>query len=131
MKPFKILFVDDEEINLLNFRMIFQDRYEIITATSGDDGLRCFQETEDIGLVISDQRMPGISGTDMLSKIYDMDPDPIRVLLTAHSQVEYILDAINLGRIYQYILKPWDTNELTQLIDRARDLYLLKKAKLT
>ena len=71
--------------------------------------------------------MPGISGTDMLGKIYDIDPDPIRVLLTAHSQVEYVLDAINLGRIYQYILKPWDINELKLVIDRARDLYQLKK----
>lgn len=127
MDPFKILFVDDEEINLLNFRMIFQDRYEIITALSGEEGLRCFQKTKDIGLVISDQRMPGISGTDMLGKIYDIDPDPIRVLLTAHTQVEDVLDAINLGRIYQYILKPWDTNELNGTIDRARDLYQLKK----
>ncbi len=111
MIPFKILFVDDEEINILNFRMIFQDRYEIVTALSGEEGLRCFEKTPDIGLVISDQRMPGISGTEMLSRMYDVDPDPIRVLLTAHSQVEYILDAINLGRIYQYILKPWDRNE--------------------
>ena len=131
MEPFKILFVDDEEINLLNFRMIFQDRYEIITALSGEEGLHCFQETRGIGLVISDQRMPGISGTDMLSKIYEIDPDPIRVLLTAHSQVEYVLDAINLGRIYQYILKPWDTNELNQVIDRAKDLYFLKKENIS
>jgi response regulator RpfG family c-di-GMP phosphodiesterase len=131
MKPFKILFVDDEEINLLNFRMIFQDRYEIITALSGEEGLRCFQKTEDIGLVISDQRMPGISGTDMLGKIYDIDPDPIRVLLTAHSQMEDVLDAINLGRIYQYILKPWDTHELSLVIDRARDLYRLKKENIS
>ncbi len=131
MKPFKILFVDDEEINLLNFRMIFQDRYEIITALSGEEGLQKFEKIADIGLVISDQRMPGISGTDMLSKMYDIDPDPIRVLLTAHSQVEYILDAINLGRIYQYILKPWDTNELNHVIDRARVLYQLKKENIS
>ena len=111
MIPFKILFVDDEEINILNFRMIFQDRYEIVTALSDEEGLRCFEKTPDIALLISDQRMPGISGTEMLSRMYDVDPDPIRVLLTAHSQVEYILDAINLGRIYQYILKPWDRNE--------------------
>jgi len=131
MIPFKILFVDDEEINLLNFRMIFQERYEIITALSGEEGLRCFENTKDIGLVISDQRMPGISGTEMLSKIYDIDPDPIRVLLTAHSQVEYVLDAINLGRIYQYILKPWDENTLSQVIDRAQDLYQLKKENIS
>ncbi len=127
MQAFKILFVDDEEINLLNFRMIFQDRFEIITALSGEDGLRCFQDNSDIGLVISDQRMPGISGTEMLSKIYDIDPDPIRVLLTAYSQVEDVMDAINLGRIYQYILKPWDASELNRVIDRAKDLYQLKK----
>ena len=131
MQAFKILFVDDEEINLLNFRMIFQDRYEIITASSGEDGLLCFQETPGIGLVVSDQRMPGISGTDMLSRIYDIDPDPIRVLLTAHSQVEDIMDAINLGRIYQYILKPWDANDLNRVIDRAKDLYQLKKENIS
>jgi len=131
MRTFKILFVDDEEINLLNFRMIFQDRYEIITALSGEEGLECFKATEEIGLIISDQRMPGISGTEMLSRIYDIDPDPIRVLLTAHSQVDDILDAINYGRIYQYILKPWDTNELNSVIDRARDLYQLKKENIS
>ena len=131
MNPFKILFVDDEEINLLNFRMIFQDNYEIITASSGEEGLRCFKENEDIGMVISDQRMPGINGTEMLSNIYDIDPDPIRVLLTAHTKVDYVLDAINLGRIYQYILKPWDTNELRQTIERAKALYLLKKENIS
>jgi PAS domain S-box-containing protein len=127
MKPFKILFVDDEDINLMNFRMIFEDRYEILTAASGEEGLQLFKENTDIGLVISDQRMPGISGTDMLGKIYEIDPDPIRVLLTAYSHIKYVLDAINLGRIYQYIIKPWDTNELNRVIDRARDLYQLKK----
>lgn len=127
MPTYKILFVDDEEINVVNFKLIFQDTYEIITASSGEEGLRLFQETSDIGLVVSDQRMPGISGTEMLSRMYEIDPDPIRVLLTAHSQVEDIMDAINLGRIYQYILKPWDTSEMGRLIDRARDLYQLKK----
>ncbi|RUM40966.1 MAG: hypothetical protein DSY80_09485 [Desulfocapsa sp.] len=127
MPHFKILFVDDEEINLLNFRMIFQNRYEIITALSGEEALELFKRTADIGLVISDQRMPGISGVELLSRIYKMAPDTVRVLLTAHSQVEYLLDAINRGQIYQYILKPWDTNELSAIIDRAHKLYGLKK----
>ncbi len=127
MSHFKILFVDDEEINLLNFRMIFQDRYEIITALSGDDALSIFRKTKDIGLVISDQRMPGISGVGLLSTIYEIAPDTIRVLLTAHSQIEYVLDAINRGQIYQYILKPWDTNELNAIIERAKRLYQLTK----
>lgn len=127
MAPFKILFVDDEEINLLNFRMIFQNRYEILTALSGEDGLDIFNKTADIGLVISDQIMSGISGVEMLSTIYEMDPDPIRILLTAHSQIEYVLDAINRGQIYQYLLKPWDTNELNRVILRAKDLFQLKK----
>lgn len=126
-KPFKILFVDDEEINLLNFIVIFQDRYEIITAQSGEEGLDLFRKNDDIGLIISDQRMPGLSGTEMLSLIYEINPDPIRVILTAYNQVDYVLDAINRGRIYQYILKPWDTRELTLVIERSRDLYLLKK----
>ncbi len=127
MKLFKILFVDDEEINILNFRMIFQDRYEIITARSGEEGLNCFRKNDDIGLIISDQRMPGLSGAEMLSQIYEINPDPIRVILTAYNQVEYVMDAINRGRIYQFILKPWDTRDLTLVIERSRDLYLLKK----
>ena len=131
MAPFRILFVDDEEINLLNFRMIFQDRYEIFTALSGEEGLEIFNSTPDIGLVISDQIMSGISGVEMLSTIYEIDPDPIRILLTAHSQIEYVLDAINRGQIYQYILKPWDTSELNRVIDRAHDLYQLKKLNIS
>ena len=127
MSHFKILFVDDEEINLLNFRMIFQDHFEIITALSGEEALDIFQKTADVGLVISDQRMPGISGVELLSTIYEIAPDTIRVLLTAHSQVEYVLDAINRGQIYQYILKPWNTNELRAIIDRAQNLYLLTR----
>jgi signal transduction histidine kinase len=130
-KIFKILFVDDEEINVFNFQLIFQDKYEIITAYSGEEGLRLFQESSDIGLIVSDQRMPGISGTDMLSRMYEIDPDPIRVLLTAHSQVEDIMDAINLGRIYQYILKPWDTGDMEMFIDRAKALYQLKKENIS
>jgi len=131
MIPFKVLFVDDEEINLINFRMIFQDRYEILTALSGEEGLQLFRETKGIGLVISDLRMPGIDGIEMLSKIYEIDEDPIRMLLTAHSQIENILDAINLGQIYQYILKPWDTSELKRIIEQAKDLYLLKKENIS
>ncbi len=131
MPPFKILFVDDEEMNVFNFKLIFQDKYEIITALCGEEGLQIFQETADIGLVVSDQRMPGINGTDMLGRMYDINPDPIRVLLTAHSQVEDIMDAINLGRIYQYILKPWDSVEMEGVIDRARNLYLLKKENIS
>ncbi len=126
MEAFKILFVDDEEINLLNFRMIFQDKYEIFTALSGEEALEVFKDTEGIGLVISDQIMSGISGVELLSTIYEIDPDPIRILLTAHSQVEYVLDAINRGQIYQYLLKPWDTSELNRVIDRAKYLYQLK-----
>ncbi len=125
MCQFKILFVDDEEINLLNFRIIFQEQYEIITALSGEEALDIFNRTENIGLVISDQRMPGISGVEVLSTIYEIAPATIRVLLTAHSQIEYVLDAINRGQIYQYILKPWDTNELSAIIDRAKKLYQL------
>lgn len=131
MQAFKILFVDDEEINLLFFRRIFEDKYDIITAASGEEGLHCFQRTSDIGLVISDQRMPGISGIDMLSAMYDIDPDPIRILLTAHSQVDEIMDAINLGRIYQYILKPWDADDLERVIKRAREHYQLKKENIS
>ncbi len=125
MSHFKILFVDDEEINLLNFRMIFQNRYEILTALSGEEALQKFKQVKDIGLVISDQRMPGISGVELLSTIYKIAPDTIRVLLTAHSQIEYVLDAINKGQIYQYILKPWNTNELSAIIERAKKLFQL------
>ncbi|MEN8200567.1 MAG: PAS domain S-box protein [Thermodesulfobacteriota bacterium] len=127
MQSFSILFVDDDELNLLNFKLIFQDKYEILTASSGEEGFALFQKNPDIGLIISDQRMPGISGTDMLSRIYDIDPDPIRVILTGHNEVTDVMDAINVGRIYQYILKPWDRGEMMSIIERARDLFMLRK----
>ncbi len=130
-RNFKILFVDDEEMNVFNFKLIFQDSYEIITALSGEEGLHLFAENSDVGLIVSDQRMPGISGTEMLSKMYEMDPDSVRVLLTAHSQIEDVMNAINRGHIYQYILKPWNNSEMEGLIERAKDLYQLKKENIS
>lgn len=130
MQSFTILFVDDDELSLLNFKLIFQDSYDILTATSGEEGVALFLKNPGIGLVISDQRMPGISGIEMLRMIYEIDPDPIRVLLTGHHQVEDVMDAINIGHIYQYILKPWNTGEVRSLVERASDLHRLKKENL-
>lgn len=127
MRPFKILYVDDEEINLINFKLNFQHDYEIITALSGSEGINIFSNTDDIGLVISDQRMAGMTGVQMLATMYRMDPDPLRIVLTAYSQIEDIMDAINQGHIYQYLMKPWGSIELKLVIEQARTTYTLKK----
>ncbi len=126
MYPFKILYVDDEEINLLNLRLSFEQDYQIITACSGQEGLDIFSQDKDIGLVISDHRMPGMTGVEMLTEMYKMNPESIRIILTAYSKAENIMDAINQGHIYQYIMKPWDHFDLKLIIEHAKTAYTLR-----
>lgn len=127
MEKAKILYVDDEEINLSNFRMAFEDEYAVLTAISGDEALFLFEREGDIAVVVADHRMPGMTGVELLAKIFEMDPDPVRMILTAYTDVKDIIDAINSGRVYHYILKPWEEDRLRISLHRAAETYLLTK----
>jgi len=122
----RILYIDDEEHNLTSFHSTFRRDYEIHLATSAQMGLEIMQRI-DIQLVITDQRMPVMTGTEFLETILPLYPDCIRVVLTGFSDMEAIIQAVNKGRIYHYITKPWNRDELQITIERALEHYHLKR----
>jgi response regulator RpfG family c-di-GMP phosphodiesterase len=123
-----ILYVDDELSNLNSFRATFRSDYAIFTATSADEGKKILDEkAKDIQLIITDQRMPGMTGVEFLSSIINEHPDPIRMLLTGYSDIQAVIDAINRGQIYQYISKPWEEQHLKIIIEKAYEVYALRQ----
>lgn len=120
-----ILYVDDEEHNLTSFRAAFRRHYTIHTANNAQEGIKILNEN-DIKLVITDQRMPEMTGVQFLEAVIPQHPEVIRMILTGFSDVEDIIKAINTGRVYRYITKPWDENELKMTIDLALESYALK-----
>mgnify|MGYP001827181430 CR=1 FL=1 len=125
MEKFPILYVDDETHNLTSFVATFRQEYKIYTATNGNDALEIMRENE-IKLVITDQRMPEMTGIQLLEKLSPEFPDSIRMILTGFSDIEVIIEAINSGRVFRYITKPWDENELRMTIENARQLFELQ-----
>ena len=125
-KGFRILFVDDEEQNLITFKATFRRDYEIYTAKSGKEGLEILAK-QMIDLVITDQRMPQMTGVEFLERIDADYPHVIRMLLTGYSDIDAVIEAINTGRIFRYITKPWDERELKMTIENARQLHGLQR----
>lgn len=125
-KEFAILYVDDEPQNLISFKATFRREYTIYTATGGQEGMEILRQHH-VHLIITDQRMPGMTGVQFLEKTLKEYPETIRMVLTGFSDMEAIIDVINSGRIFRYITKPWDENELRMTIENARQLYNLQR----
>ncbi|MDH4320665.1 MAG: response regulator [Desulfobulbaceae bacterium] len=123
----KLLYVDDEPVNLSNFSMVFEDEFTVLTASSGDEALKIFRDENDIAIVVADQRMPGMSGVELLERLRRYDPDTIRIILTGYTDADDIVDAINRGNVYQYVLKPWREDPLRITLHRALETYRLQK----
>jgi serine phosphatase RsbU (regulator of sigma subunit) len=121
-----ILYVDDEEDNLTVFNSAFRRDYEVHLALSGREGMEILKKHE-IHLIITDQRMPEMTGIQFLEKIIPDYPDCIRMILTGFSDIEAIIQAINTGRVYRYITKPWSKEELKINIDKALETYHLRE----
>ncbi len=123
-----VLCVDDEE-NILNSlrRLLRREGYRLLTASSGNDGLKLLEEN-DVHLVISDQRMPEMSGTDFLAKVKTEHPDVLRIILTGYTDVDSITESINKGHIYKFFLKPWNDQSLKLEIRQALEQYDLIQA---
>ena len=121
-----ILYIDDEEDNLTVFQSTYRRDYDIHMATSGAEGLEIMRK-HDMHLVISDQRMPEMTGIEFLEKIIPDYPHCIRMILTGFSDVEAIIQAINKGRVYRYITKPWDKKDMKVTINNALETYELKQ----
>jgi len=123
----KILFVDDDPVNTEHFILSFSEEYDIITAKSGEEALDIFHRLPGISVVISDQRMEGMSGVELLSSVYAMHPDTVRIIITGYVDVSDIIDAINRGHIYQYVLKPWDIVQLRLILEQATQTWRLTR----
>ncbi|MFH1007725.1 MAG: response regulator [Candidatus Latescibacterota bacterium] len=126
MKRYKhnILVVDDEPHNLESLRRTFRREYNVFVAAGGEEGLAIVQQ-ETIALIITDQRMPGLSGIQLLERAMAVYPHAIRIILTAFTDVDALIGAIHTGRVYRYITKPWDPEELKVTVKRAIELYEL------
>lgn len=125
-KKIAILYVDDEENNLISFKAAFRIKYQVYTAISGDEAIR-IMETKPVDVIITDQRMPNMTGVEFLEKIIEKFPDPMRILLTGYADMSAVVDAVNKGKIFHYLAKPWDENELDMTIERAYEVYKKRK----
>jgi CheY-like chemotaxis protein len=122
-----ILYVDDEPDNLLALRAILRRQYRVLTAQSGEQALDILTD-EEVHILISDQRMPEMSGTELLAKCHEWYPDQIRILLTGYSDLQAVIDAVNKGRIYQYVAKPWRAEDLQLIVRQAWETFQLRQA---
>ena len=125
MKP-SILCVDDEIDNVEVLERTFRTSYNVITATSGLEALKILEQKE-VAVIISDQRMPQMTGVEFLQKSISSHPDTVRILLTGYSDINSVIDAINTGQVYRYITKPWDIHDLKSTVARAVERYRMRK----
>ncbi len=124
---FNILFVDDEENILKALKRLFMDEdFEIFTASSGKEGLEILN-TGEFAVIISDQRMPEMTGTEFLLKAKELYPDTIRIILTGYADVNAAMNAINEAGAYRYITKPWHDSEILHIVKEAAQRYKLIK----
>jgi len=113
-----ILVVDDEIDNVEALERLFRKKYTVFKATSGREALAIL-ERQKISLILTDQRMPGMTGVELLSESMDSNPEAVRILLTGYTDVESVIAAINSGQVYRYVTKPWDPVDLTNAVDKA------------
>jgi signal transduction histidine kinase/response regulator RpfG family c-di-GMP phosphodiesterase len=127
-KP-KLLVVDDEPDNLDLLYRTFYRQFKVLRAENGFDALTLLEQQPDIAVIISDQRMPGMSGTEFLSRTATQYPNIIRIILTGYTDVEDLVDAINEGRVFKYVTKPWEDEHLRAVVKQALDTHQVLKAR--
>ena len=121
-----VLYIDDEDNNLKSFRATLRKDFKIFTAIDAEEGLKIAKE-EEVHVVIADQRMPGMTGTEFFEELVKFNPDPIRILLTGYSDIASVIDAINKGEVYRFIDKPWNIEQIKNSIKNAADIYFMRR----
>ncbi|OFZ30467.1 MAG: hybrid sensor histidine kinase/response regulator [Bdellovibrionales bacterium RIFCSPHIGHO2_01_FULL_40_29] len=124
-KPF-LLCLDDEPDNLDALERIFRKKYQVLKATTPEQAFHVLDNYPALSVIISDQRMPLITGVEFLEKSITTHPDTVRILLTGYTDIESVIGAVNKGQIYRYLTKPWDPIDLMNTVDQATEKYLLK-----
>lgn len=129
-RQLSVLFVDDEEQACKYFRLALEPEFAVITASSAAEALEVLRaQRSKIGIVVSDQRMPGDSGSTFLTKVRHEEPMSVRILTTAYSDMDAAIEAVNSGAIYKYVVKPWDLNDLRITLRRAMEYRLLRQER--
>jgi two-component system, NtrC family, response regulator AtoC len=124
LAKFAVLVVDDEQDNLDAIRFNFGKSFQLLLAGSGEEALALARQ-HDVAVIVTDQRMPRMTGLELLKAARDVRPDAVGVIVTAFTDVDVLIEAINLGRIYRYVTKPWDSKELRGILTHAIDLFAL------
>ena len=119
---YSILVVDDEEEILQSLRGLLRLEYDVHTAQNAAEGLEIFRRRP-IHVVMSDQRMPDMTGSQLLSQVQEERPETMRILFTAYADIQAVVDAVNQGRIFRYISKPWNPDELQAVVRQACEEY--------
>src|SRR5438132_211798 len=129
-KKFAILYVDDEEMSLKYFVRAFEHKFRILTAANAQEGLQILEAHRDeIGLLMSDQRMPGEKGVWLLEKARQLQPRIIRILATAYADMDAAIAAVNTGAIYKYVTKPWDPPQLETTLKRGLKFFFVQRER--
>jgi two-component system probable response regulator PhcQ len=129
-QKYTILYVDDEEKSLKYFTRAFRDKFRILSAANASDGYRILEQHRDeIALLMTDQRMPGEKGVEFLQRARRLHPEAIRILTTAYSDYDVVVDAINSGAISKYVTKPWDIPELETILKRACEFFRAQRER--
>ena len=123
---YPVLFVDDEEPNRIVFRASFGQDFQTLLASNAEEALAILRETP-VAVMIADQRMPGMSGVELAEKVRVDYPDVIRIIITAYTDIQAAIDAINRGQVARYISKPWNSTEVRNYLRSAIDLYQLTR----
>jgi response regulator RpfG family c-di-GMP phosphodiesterase len=127
----RILCVDDERNVLRALERIFlDDDYEILTASSGEEGLELLNAAPQVQVVISDYRMPGMNGVEFLKEVFKSRPETIRIVLSGYADTAAVVAAINEGKIYKFIPKPWNDDELRVTVAKALETFGIHRRNL-
>jgi two-component system probable response regulator PhcQ len=130
LKRYAVLYVDDEEKALKYFEKTFSDEFRILTANNAADGLKLIeQHGEDIGVLLSDQRMPGEKGVQLLERARQLRPRLVRMMVTAYADYDVTVEAVNLGNIFRYISKPIQMDDVRNTLHRAMEFYILQQER--
>lgn len=125
-KNINVLYIDDELNNINSFKASFRREFNVFTAESAEEG-RQILETELIHVILSDQRMPKMTGIEFFKSILDTHPDPIRILITGYTDINAVIDAINVGQVYKYLSKPWNEEDIKNFIHKAFEVVELRR----
>jgi two-component system response regulator HupR/HoxA len=120
----RILIVDDEPGIVESLSLTFEDDYEVLAATSGEEALSLLDENE-VAVIVADQRMPRVSGAEVLKAARERQPDAVRIALSAYTELDDLIAAINSGEVWRYLVKPWEPQELKHTVAQAMERYNL------